>query len=70
MRPVNDAPSFVAGGEVLVVEDSGATVVPGWASGMVAGPANEAGQGLRFEVVSNDNPGLFAGGVVVDALVG
>ena len=58
------------GGEVLVGEDSGATVVPGWASGMVAGPANEAGQGLHFEVVSNDNPGLFAGMVVVDALSG
>ena len=55
---------------MLVGEDSGATVVPGWASGMVAGPANEAGQGLHFEVVSNDNPGLFAGMVVVDALSG
>ena len=70
VRPVNDAPSFVAGGEVLVVEDSGATLVPGWASGMVAGPANEVGQGLVFEVVSNDDPGLFAGVVVVDALSG
>ena len=31
-----------------------------WASGVTAGPPDEAGQVVHFEVVSNDNPGLFA----------
>jgi VCBS repeat-containing protein len=55
---VNDAPSFMAGTDQTVAEDSGAQSVPGWAAAMSAGPANEASQVLSF-VVTNDNAGLF-----------
>jgi hypothetical protein len=56
--PVNDAPSFTAGGDVTVDEDSGGYSAS-WAAG-VAGPANESGQELSFELTSDDNPALFA----------
>src|SRR5207237_1215552 len=56
---VNDAPSFVAGPDQGVLEDSGPQTVTGWATAISAGPADEAGQGLNF-VVSNDHPELFA----------
>jgi microcystin-dependent protein len=56
---VNDAPSFTAGGDQTVSEDAGAQTVNGWASAIVAGPGNEAGQVLSF-TVSNDNTALFA----------
>jgi hypothetical protein len=42
-----------------VLEDSGARVVGGWATGISPGPASEAGQTVTF-AVSNDNTGLFA----------
>ncbi len=61
VRPVNDAPSFVSGGDVTVAEDSGAYAAA-WASGVSAGPPDEAGQGLTFEVTGNTAPGLFAAG--------
>ena len=56
---VNDAPSFTKGANQTVNEDAGATVVAGWATGMTAGPADEAGQALDF-IVANDNTALFA----------
>ena len=57
--PVNDAPSFTAGGDVAVVEDAGAQTAAGWATAISAGPADESGQVLTFQV-SNDNNGLFS----------
>jgi Big-like domain-containing protein len=56
--PVNDPPSFTAGPDQTVVVGGGAQSVPGWATGISAGPADEAGQNVTF-VVSNDNSGLF-----------
>jgi hypothetical protein len=56
---VNHAPSFTAGANQIVNEDSGAHTVAAWAGNIFAGAANEAGQTLDF-LVSNDNPGLFA----------
>ncbi len=56
---VNDVPSFVAGGDVVVGEDAGAQTVAGWATAISAGPADESGQALTFQV-SNDNNGLFS----------
>jgi hypothetical protein len=56
---VNDEPSFVAGTDQTVGEDSGAQSLAGWATGISAGPANEASQVLSF-VVTNDNAGLFS----------
>src|SRR5207237_134773 len=57
--PVNDPPGFVAGKDQSVLEDSGPQTVIGWATGITAGPADEAGQHLNF-VVSTDHPELFA----------
>ena len=62
VTPVNDAPSFDAVSDPAAVdEDATAQSIPGFATGMSAGPANEAGQALQFEIVSNSNPSLFAG---------
>jgi VCBS repeat-containing protein len=59
VTPANHAPSFTAGSNQAVNEDSGLQTVAAWASNIFAGAANEAGQTLDF-LVSNDNPGLFA----------
>ena len=58
VNPVNDAPSFTAGGDVSVDEDSGGYSAA-WASDISAGPANESGQSVSF-IVSNDNNALFS----------
>jgi hypothetical protein len=55
---VNDAPSFVKGADQTVLEDSGAHSVPGWATGIVAGPGES--DDVTFAVTSNTNEGLFA----------
>jgi len=54
---VNDAPSFTAGDNVTVNEDSGAYDAT-WATAISAGP-NESGQTVSF-VVSNNNNALFS----------
>jgi hypothetical protein len=59
VSPVNDAPSFTAGANQTVAEDSGPHSFPGWASGISAGPADESDQQLTFEVTNNTNTGLF-----------
>src|SRR5262249_52298479 len=57
---VNDAPSFsVPGAAPTVNEDSLPQMVPGFATAISAGPANESGQSLHFAFVSNSNPSLF-----------
>jgi RHS repeat-associated protein len=56
---VNDAPSFTAGSNQAVLEDSGAQTVANWAMGISAGPTNESSQTVTFQV-SSDNPGLFS----------
>ena len=58
VTPVNDAPSFVKGAGQTVLEDAGVQAVPGWATGISAGPSDESGQAVDF-VVSNDNNTLF-----------
>lgn len=64
---VNDAPSFVAGPNQTALEDSGAQTVNGWATAISAGPADEAGQTLSFNIAGNDNPGLFSVAPSVDS---
>src|SRR5262249_20280096 len=66
VNPRNDAPSLPAGPGQTVLEDAAAQTVSGWATGITAGPADEAGQGLEF-VVTTDNPALFAAGPAVAA---
>ncbi len=60
VTPVNDVPGFTKGPDVTVAEGSGAYAAA-WATGITAGPPNEAWQALTFEVTANDNPGLFDG---------
>ncbi|MGB8858969.1 MAG: Ig-like domain-containing protein, partial [Ilumatobacteraceae bacterium] len=47
---LNDAPSFVKGGDQTVSEDAGAQSVSGWATAISPGPANESGQSVSFNV--------------------
>ncbi len=55
---VNDAPSF-AGPNVSVAEDSG-DYAAAWATNVSAGPPDEVGQALAFDVTGNTNPALFS----------
>ncbi len=56
---VNDIPSFTKGPDQSVIENAGAQTVPGWASGLSKGPADESAQTLNFIVSNNNNP-LFS----------
>jgi hypothetical protein len=65
INPVNDIPVFTKGPDVglspnLVLEDSGLNTIPGWATNISKGAANESSQTLAFVVTSNTNPTLFA----------
>jgi alpha-tubulin suppressor-like RCC1 family protein len=64
--PVNDAPSFTKGSDQIVLEDAASQSVPAWATGISAGPANEAGQAILFNV-SNNNHALFSAQPTIDA---
>jgi hypothetical protein len=69
VSPVNDAPSFTAGGNQTVAEDAGPQTVNGWAKNMSAGPADEAGQALSFEVTT-DNDAMFSALPTIDPTTG
>jgi hypothetical protein len=56
---VNDPPSFNRGPDVTVLQDVGSVVVPNWATALAAGPVDENGQALSFEVTASD-PNLFS----------
>ncbi len=58
---VNAPPSFVAGSNVVVLEDSGNRAVADWASAITPGPPHESAQAVTF-TVTPVNPGLFAAG--------
>lgn len=60
VNPVNDAPSFSRGPSQVVLVNSGAQTVANWATNIKAGPADESGQTLDFQVTANTNPNLFA----------
>ncbi len=66
VTPVNDAPAFTGGGDQSVLEDVGETLVIGWATNLSAGPSDESGQTLSFEVTNNNNS-LFSVQPVVNA---
>ncbi len=63
---VNDAPSFTKGADQTAVENAGAQTVAGWATAISAGPPDEAGQTLTFDV-SNNNNALFSAQPSIDA---
>jgi hypothetical protein len=56
---VNDAPSFTKGADQSVLEDATAQTVANWATSISAGPSDESGQTLTFQV-SNNNNALFS----------
>jgi VCBS repeat-containing protein len=64
---VNDEPSFNAGGNQGVNEDSGAASVSGWATGASSGPSNEGSQTTSYLISSNTNSALFSSGPAVAA---
>jgi large repetitive protein len=68
---VNDAPSFdlPASPSQSVFADAGAQTVPGFATNISAGPPDEAGQTLTFQV-SNDDNSLFSVQPTIDATTG
>ncbi|MFN7985947.1 MAG: Ig-like domain-containing protein [Thermoanaerobaculia bacterium] len=64
---VNDAPSFTKGADQTVFDNAGAQTVPGWATAISKGPADESGQTASFNVTGNTNPGLFSVPPAIDA---
>ena len=54
---VNHPPTFTKGTDQTILEDAGTQSIQ-WASNILPGPENEAGQTLKF-VVTVDNPQLF-----------
>lgn len=56
----NDAPSFTPGANQTEFEDSGSHTVVGWATNILAGPPDESGQTVHFELTGNTNPSLFS----------
>ncbi len=64
---VNDAPTFTAGADQTVNEDSGAASVSGWATQISAGPSNESSQTLSFIVTNNTDPALFSVAPAIDS---
>jgi hypothetical protein len=67
VNSVNDVPSFTKGVNQTVNEDSGAQTVNSWATSISAGPANESGQALTFQIIGNTNAGLFSVAPAVSA---
>lgn len=69
VRPVNDAPTFVSGGDITVAEDSPAFSAP-WAGSISVGPANESAQAPSFQLWTASSalftvqPAVSAGGVL------
>jgi len=59
VRPVNDPPAFAMAAEHTVDFNAGPQSVPGWATDISPGPADEAGQSIEFFTLT-DNPELFA----------
>ncbi|MCC7510602.1 MAG: tandem-95 repeat protein [Planctomycetes bacterium] len=57
---INDAPTFSAGPDASVTWAAGAQTVFPWATGISAGPADEASQALTFNVTGNTNAALFS----------
>jgi autotransporter-associated beta strand protein len=59
VTPTADAPSFISGGDINVPDNAGPQSLP-WATGVFAEPPATSLAGLKFTIVSDDNPGLFS----------
>jgi ELWxxDGT repeat protein len=65
--PLNAAPSFVKGADQSVMDQQPVSL-PQWATGISAGPVDEAQQQhVQFAITGNSNPGLFAVLPTIDA---
>ncbi|MEO8669973.1 MAG: tandem-95 repeat protein [Tahibacter sp.] len=60
ITPVNDAPLFTAGPSQAVAESAGAQSIAGWATGIAAGPADEAAQTVSFTTTVTGTTGNLA----------
>lgn len=69
IQPINDAPSFVVGADVIVNEDAGFQSVPAWATAISPGATNESGQVLTF-LTQTSNDDLFAALPAIDTTSG
>src|SRR5262249_35516776 len=67
VNAVNALPSFLVAARTSAAEDAGPQTVPGFASGISAGPPDESGQTLLFIVTNNTNAGLFSAAPAIDA---
>lgn len=67
VNPVNDQPTFAITATHASAEDAGPLTVPGFATSIAAGPTDEAGQALTFNITGNSNPSLFATGPSIAA---
>jgi len=65
VRPVNHAPSFVKGKDVIATDESPPQTIAGWAKQILPGPPNESGQAVAFTLTNDDN-GLFAAQPAID----
>jgi hypothetical protein len=59
ITPVNSAPKFTLGSNLVLLQNSGLFLQKGWATQIAAGPDNEAFQTLRFTLIANV-PQMFA----------
>jgi autotransporter-associated beta strand protein len=64
---VNAPPTFVAGADVSVTDESGEQTILGWATAISAGPQSDLGQQVHFVIQANSNPSLFAALPAIDA---
>ena len=60
VNAINDAPSFTIGTPPAILEDAGAQTVPGFATAISHGPADESGQTVSFNITGNTNAALFS----------
>src|SRR6185369_10218161 len=67
VNAINDVPSFTKGANQTVNEDGGAQTVNNWATAISAGPANESGQTVSFNITNNTNAALFSTGPAVSS---
>src|SRR5258705_1540168 len=67
VNSANDAPSFLKGLNQIINEDTGAQIVSNWATNISAGPPDESGQTLNFQVTNNTNAGLFSSAPTINS---
>jgi subtilisin family serine protease len=67
VEPVNDAPAFAKGNDLVVLQTAGAQSVGSWATQISPGPtSDETSQALNF-VVGNNNASLFSAPPAISA---